>query len=137
MEPGAARQAARKRHGECRQCAAWCDRVIEPRQCVRIGCPNLYAYDDELSGRRYMGCLYKVFGVEIDVELFEEANRTRLGWGGVKVTGVPLPHCPFEVEAAFAGDGERFDCVNPRFFDCADESAEGIRAFDLRDRLAD
>ena len=45
----------------------------------------------------------------------------------------PLPHCQFAVERAYEGSGESYDCVNRRFFDCADESPEGIRAFDLRD----
>ena len=40
-------------------------------------CPNLYAYDDPLSGKRYMGCLQGVFTAEIDVELFAEAERSR------------------------------------------------------------
>src|SRR5688572_27515023 len=98
MEPGASKQAAKREHGECRRCSHWCDRVVEPRACIALGCPNLYTYDDELTGRRFMGCLYKVFGVEIDTELFAEADRTRAGWGAVKITGTPLPHCPFSVE---------------------------------------
>ncbi len=40
-----------------------------------------------------MGCMNKVFRGEIDVELFEQAERTRHGFGGVKMTGLPLPQC--------------------------------------------
>src|ERR687896_127442 len=58
------------RAGECRQCRTFCDKLIEPRGCVEMGCPYLYSYTDELSGRRYLGCLQKVFGCEIDVEAF-------------------------------------------------------------------
>jgi hypothetical protein len=55
------------------------------------------------------------------------------GFGGVKMTGEPLPHCQFSVERAYEGSGESYECVNHRFFDCTDEGAEGLRAFDLRD----
>jgi hypothetical protein len=49
------------------------------------------------------------------------------------MTGEPLPHCQFSVERAYEGSGAAYDCVNRRFFDCADEGLEGLRAFDLRD----
>ena len=109
--------------------------MLHPSGCVESGCRFLYLYDDELSGRRYMGCLNKVFRVEIDVELFEAAERTRQGYGGVKMTGTPLPQCSFSVERAYEGEGEAFECVNPRFFDAPDAGPEAYRAFDLRDRL--
>ena len=54
-----------------------------------------------------MGCMNKVFKVEIDQELFEQAERTRHGFGGVKLTGVPLPQCRTSVERAYDGGGER------------------------------
>ncbi len=74
---------------ECRQCCGFCDRVVYPSGCIQSGCPYLYLYDDENTGHRYMGCMHKVFRGEIDVELFEQAERTRQGFGGVKVTGMP------------------------------------------------
>ena len=63
-----------------------------------------------------MGCMNKVFRGEIDVELFEQAERTRHGFGGVKMTGLPLPQCRASVERAYDGYTEAFDCVNPHFF---------------------
>jgi hypothetical protein len=117
---------------ECRQCCAFCDRVVHPSGCMASGCPYLYLYDDEQTGARYMGCLQKVFRVEIDVALFHEAERTRHGFGGVKMTGTPMPHCRTSVERAYDGHGEPFECVNPGFFD--DPANEPAR-FDLRDRL--
>ena len=48
-----------------------------------------------------MGCLHKVFATEIDVALFEEAERTRTGYGTVKLAGAPLRRCAFQVERAF------------------------------------
>lgn len=123
------------RAGECRQCRTFCDKLIEPRGCVEMGCPYLYSYTDELSGRRYLGCLQKVFGCEIDVDAFEAAERGS-GYGGIKMTGLPLPHCQFAVEPSYEGEGPAYECVNPRFFDCTDAGPRGLRVADLRDALA-
>ena len=120
---------------ECRQCCAFCDRLLLPSGCVESGCPYLYLYDDERSGRRFMGCLNKVFRTEIDVEVFEQAERTRHGFGGVKVTGTPLPRCRQAVERAYQGDGEAYSCVNPAFFDAPAAGPDAPSTFDLRDRL--
>jgi hypothetical protein len=116
---------------ECRQCCAFCDRVVHPSGCLASGCPYLYLYDDEASGRRFMGCMQGVFRAEIDVEVFEQAERTRHGFGGVKVTGLPQAHCRVSVERAYDGHGEPFECTNPQFF----ERPGAEPAFDLRDRL--
>jgi hypothetical protein len=122
---------------ECRQCCAFCDRVVHPSGCIASGCPYLYLYDDEATGSRFMGCMQKVFRGEIDVEIYEQAQRTRQGFGGVKLTGRALPQCHTAVERAYDGYGEPFECVNPRFFEAplreGSESAEG--AFDLRDGI--
>jgi hypothetical protein len=116
---------------ECRQCCAFCDRVVHPSGCLASNCPYLYLYDDEATGRRYMGCMHKVFRGEIDVEIFRQAERTRHGFGGVKMTGLPLPQCATSVERAYDGHGEPFDCVNPGFF----AKPEPAESFDLRDAL--
>ena len=60
--------------------------------------------------------------------MFEAAERSG-GYGGIKMTGDPLPQCQFRVEPAYEGGGPQHECVNPRFFD-ADQ------VFDLRDALA-
>ena len=117
---------------ECRRCSTFCDRVIAPAACVAQDCPFLYSYDDPLSGRRFMGCVHKVFATEIDVELFRQGERTRAGFGAVRLAGVPLARCEFQVERAREGEHE---CVNPRFYDWPDSGRDAIRAFDLRDRL--
>ena len=130
-----ARAAKRAKAGECRQCATYCDRVIRPATCIQNGCRFLYQYDEPLSGRRYMGCLQKVFATEIDVDLFREAERTRAGFGTVRLANAPLRRCRFEVEQAFHGEGlDAYRCVNRRFFDWPDEGPDAVRAFDLRDR---
>ncbi len=127
-----ARVARQKQVNECRQCSTFCDRVIKPSTCVAADCPALYHYDDPLSGRRYMGCLHKVFATEIDVELFAEAERTRGGFGVVNLAGQPHARCSFAVERAFPNLDE---CVNRRFFDWPESAPGAVRAFDLRDRL--
>ena len=54
-----------------------------------------------------MGCMQKVFATEIDVELFREAERTRAGFGAVRLANPPLARCRFTVERAHEGAGER------------------------------
>jgi hypothetical protein len=120
--------------GECRQCNTFCDKLIQPRGCLELRCRYLYSYADDLTGRRYMGCMRKVFKGEIDVDAFEAAERAG-GYGGLKMTGDPLPQCEFTIEPAYEGEGPDFQCVNPRFFDCTDDGPNGLRVFDLRDAL--
>ena len=119
----------RTQASECRRCRTFCDKLIEPRGCIEMGCRFLYAYEDQLSGGRYMGCMRKVFRAEIDMSHFEAAERSG-GYGGIKMTGDPIPQCQYRVEPAYETGGPDHECVNPRFFD-ADEDA-----FDLRDALA-
>ena len=119
---------------ECRSCCSFCDRVVHPAGCIATNCQFLYLYDDEQTGRRFMGCMNKVFRGEIDVELFEQAEHTRQGFGGVKMSGLPLPQCRSSVERAYDGYSEAFQCKNPQFF--TKPSLEDIdAAFDLRDEL--
>ena len=119
----------RTKVGECRQCRSFCDKMVEPRGCVELGCRYLYSYVDRLTGAQYFGCMQEVFGAEVELAAVLEKG----GFGGVKMTGQPLPQCQFSVERAYEGEGEAYGCVNRRFFDCSDEGAEGLRAFDLRD----
>ncbi|MBA2514838.1 MAG: hypothetical protein H0V26_11005 [Solirubrobacterales bacterium] len=65
------------------------------------------------------------------------AERTRAGFGAVKLTGTPLRRCAFEVERAYAGtSSEGSRCSNRRFFDAPDAGSEAIRCFDLREGLS-
>jgi hypothetical protein len=121
--------ATQVKAGECRQCRAFCDKMIEPRGCLEMRCRFLYSYVDRLSGEQYVGCMQGVFGAEVALDALLEPG----GFGGVKMSGAALPHCQFSVERAYEGAGESYDCVNRRFYDCADGGPEGLRAFDLRD----
>ncbi len=59
-----------------------------------------------------MGCLRKVFRAEIDVDMFELAEAAG-GFGGIKMTGEPLPQCQFRVEPAYEGDGAAYSLRQP------------------------
>jgi hypothetical protein len=121
--------ATQVKAGECRQCRAFCDKMIEPRACVEMRCSYLYSFVDGLTDTQYVGCMQEVFRAKVELDAVLQPG----GFGGVKMTGDPLAHCPFEVERAYDGTGSGYDCVNRRFFDCADDGPEGLRAFDLRD----
>jgi hypothetical protein len=121
--------AIREKTGECRQCRSFCDKMIEPRGCVEMGCDFLYSYVDGFTGIQYVGCMQGVYGARVELDAVLRPG----GFGGVKMTGEALPHCQFSVERAYEGTGASYDCVNRRFFDCGDDGVEGLRAFDLRD----
>src|SRR6185369_15364911 len=118
------RTARRTEVTECRQCLTYCDRVIEPASCVRQQCPSLYFYDDPLNHTRYMGCAHNVFATEIDVALFEQAERGR-GYGTLKLAREPLARCSFSVEKAH--ESPEFHCRNRRFADFPETSQNPIR----------
>src|SRR4051794_32545007 len=121
--------ATKEKSGECRQCRSFCDKMIEPRGCLEMRCSYLYSYLDTLTGVQYIGCMQGVYGARVELDAALQPG----GFGGVKMTGESLPHCQFSVERAYEGSGASYDCVNRRFFDCDDDGAEGLRAFDLRD----
>jgi hypothetical protein len=98
--------------GSCRQCPIFCERIVYPAGCLESGCSRLYAFEEE--GRTYIGCLAKVYTAEIDLELFQRAQRTRAGFGGLRAVGEPLPVCRTEVERTFEHRA-RGGCLNPDF----------------------
>jgi hypothetical protein len=120
--------------GECRECRSFCDKLVDPSGCLEMGCRYLYTYEDVRSGARFMGCMNKVFNAEIDLDMFLLAERAG-GYGGIKMTGQPLPQCQFSVEKAYEGEGPAYECVNKRFFDATDQHPDAIQAFDLRNSL--
>jgi hypothetical protein len=132
--PARQREKGTREVGECRQCRSFCDKLIEPAGCIAINCRFLYSYEDISTGSRFMGCMNKVFKGEIDLDLFLLAERAG-GYGGIKMSGPPLPQCQFSVERAYEGEGPAYECVNKRFFDAPDDDPEAIRAFDLRNAL--
>jgi len=98
---------------ECRHCAVHCEKVVYPGACIRMSCPFVYAY--EAWGHTYMGCLQKVFDVEIDLALLEAAEGERGGFGAVRARRAPLPTCETQVVECYAGRTDELGCRNPEF----------------------
>jgi hypothetical protein len=116
---------------ECRHCEVHCDKVVYPGACIRMDCPFVYAY--EAWGRTYVGCLQKVFDVEIDLELLEQAEASRAGFGAVRARRAPLPMCETEVVPCYPGRGDELGCRNPEFYELPRERA----SFRIFARVAD
>jgi hypothetical protein len=106
---------------ECRHCEVHCEKVVYPGACLRMGCPFVYAYD--AWGRTYMGCMQKVFDVEIDLSLLEEAESERAGFGAVRARRTPLPMCEVDVVATYANRMDDLGCRNPEFYEVPRERA--------------
>ncbi|HXG76394.1 MAG TPA: hypothetical protein VNJ53_07480 [Gaiellaceae bacterium] len=111
---------------ECRHCEVHCEKVVHPGACVRMGCPFVYAY--EAWGRMYMGCLQKVYEVELDLELVRAAETERGGFGAVRARRAPLPMCEVEVVRCYGGREDELGCRNPEFHELPRERA-GFRVF--------
>jgi hypothetical protein len=98
---------------ECRRCGVHCDKVVHPGACLERSCPFVYSYEE--FGHTYMGCLMKVFDVEIDVDLLRAAEKRSGGFGAVRATAPALPMCRVEVEGCYESRGDELGCVNPEF----------------------
>ena len=105
----------------CRHCDVHCEKVVYPGACIRMACPFVYAY--EAWGHTYMGCLQKVFDVEIDLELLRSAESTRSGFGAVRARRAPLPMCEVEVVETYASREDEIGCRNPEFHELPRERA--------------
>jgi len=100
---------------ECRRCAIHCDKVVYPGACVERNCPFLYAYEDH--GHTFVGCMQKVFDVEIDLHLLRAAEQEREGYGAVRARRGPLPMCRVEVDPCYVARGDEIGCINPEFYE--------------------
>ena len=100
---------------ECRRCEVHCDRVVYPGACIARGCPFVYAY--EAWGHTYMGCMQKVFDVEIDLDVLGELEARRDGFGAVKARRTPLPMCHSEISPCYEHRADEVGCRNPEFFE--------------------
>ncbi len=98
---------------ECRRCEVHCDKVVYPAACVARSCPFVYAY--EAWGHTWVGCMQKVYEVEIDLELLGAAERRSDGFGAVAAKRPPLPMCRSEVVATYDHRADELGCRNPEF----------------------
>jgi hypothetical protein len=111
---------------ECRHCEVHCEKVVHPGGCLRTGCPFVYAY--EAWGHTYMGCMQKIFDVEIDLDLLQAAEAGRTGFGAVRARRAPLPMCEAEVVPCFGSREDELGCRNPEFHELPRER-ETFRVF--------
>jgi hypothetical protein len=100
---------------ECRRCEVHCDKVVYPAACVERACPFVYAY--ESFGRTTIGCMQKVYDVELDLELVRELEARRDGFGAVVARRAPLPMCRVEVASCYEQRLDDVGCRNPEFFE--------------------
>jgi hypothetical protein len=114
----------------CRHCEVHCEKVVYPAACIRAACPFVYAY--EAWGHTYVGCLQKVFDVEIDLDLLEAAESARAGFGAVRATRAPLPMCEVEVARTYEHRLDELGCRNPEFHELPRERAT-FRVFSTLD----
>jgi hypothetical protein len=75
----------------------------------------VYAY--EAFGQTYMGCMQRVFDVELDLDLLRSLEERRDGFGAVKARRAPLPMCRVEVSACYEHRVDDVGCRNPEFFE--------------------
>src|SRR3712207_3174215 len=100
---------------ECRRCGVHCDKVVYPAACVERACPFLYAYEDH--GHTYVGCMQKIYEVEIDLDLLRASQTREGGFGAVKAKRNPLPMCRVETESCYESRADELGCLNPEFFE--------------------
>ena len=105
----------------CRHCDVHCEKVVYPAACIQAACPFVYAY--EAWGHTYVGCLQKVFDVEIDLHLLEAAEAGRGEFGAVRARRAPLPMCETEVVETYAHRLDELGCRNPEFAELPRERA--------------
>ena len=98
---------------ECRRCSVHCEKIVYPGACLDRSCPFVYAY--EAFGHTYIGCMQKVYDVEIDVDLLRAMERRRAGFGAIKAKRRPLPMCKADVERTYETRLDDLGCVNPEF----------------------
>ena len=98
---------------ECHRCEVHCEKVVYPGACLERSCPFVYSYKG--WGHTYVGCMQKVYDVEIDLDLLEAAERRSLGFGAIRARRQPLPMCRAEIENTYVSRTDETGCVNPEF----------------------
>jgi hypothetical protein len=98
---------------ECRRCEVHCDKVVYPGACLARACPFVYSF--EAWGSTYVGCMQKVYDVEIDLDMLRAAERRKAGFGAIRARREPLPMCHAEIERTYEARVDELGCVNPEF----------------------
>ena len=92
--------------------SSWNSGLTQPSSsaCVERACPFMYAYEE--FGHTYIGCMQRVYAVEIDLEMLREAEARHEGFGAMRTTRAPLPMCRVEVEECYGEDGRASSAVS-------------------------
>ena len=97
---------------QCRRCEVHCDKVVYPGACLEKGCPFVYSY--EAWGQTYVGCMQKIYDVEIDLDMLG-GRAPDGGFGAIRAVRQPLPMCRSEIENTYSSRVEETGCINPEF----------------------
>ena len=120
---------------ECRRCGVHCDKVVYPGACLARGCPFVYSY--EAWGHTYVGCMQKVYDVEIDLDMLRAAEARKPGFGAIRAVRRPLPMCKAEIERTYESRlDDELGCVNPEFDELPRGRADVPRLRAAQDRLS-
>ena len=114
---------------ECRRCEVHCDQVVYPGACIERACPFVYAY--EAWGHTYMGCMQKVFDVEIDLDLLGEARGASEGFGAREGASGAAADVPCRGRSLLRAPGGRARVPQSRVLRAPSREPE---LSDLRDR---
>src|SRR5262249_31639424 len=90
-----------------------CDKVVYPGACLEKSCPFVYSY--EAWGHTYVGCMQKVFEVEIDLDMLRAAERRSAGFGAIPAVHEPLPVCKTQGGKTSSPRSDDTGCINPEF----------------------
>ena len=88
---------------ECRRCDVHCDKVVYPGACLARSCPFVYSY--EAWGHTYVGCMQKIYDVEIDLDMLRAAERRSAGFGAIRAVSLGVnKFCRRAIERSAVGD---------------------------------
>ena len=86
-------RCARRTRSSAAAASVHCDKVVHPSSCLARSCPFVYAYEEH--GHTFMGCMQRIFEVEIDLDMLQRgrapARGLRRGEGAAQpAADVPL-----------------------------------------------
>ncbi len=83
---------------ECRECSAICEKVVYPAECLSANCRYLYSFK---STAHLLRLHREGLHHEIDLERFDDIERTKGGFGVVKMVRQPLEQCAVAVQSCY------------------------------------
>ena len=116
---------AETRPASAASAASFCDKLIDPRGCIEMGCRYLYTYED-IAHRQPLHGLHatRSSSGEIDLDAFVLAEPAG-GFGGIKMTGEPLPALPVLGRARLRGRRPGLRVRQPQLLRLRDTAPRG------------